>query len=87
MSLGRASSPDDFYKVFCVENRKKTLLAKDTLFELRRSELKVRRSEEVMLKIEGKEEEGIVKLSHNNLMDIIRHGHKIGHIVVEFIKK
>jgi hypothetical protein len=81
MTLGKESSPDDFYKIYSFENRKKTLLARETLFELRKTELRVKKTDE-LLKIEGRDEEGIVKFGQNNLMDIIRQGHKIGHIVV-----
>lgn len=39
------------------------------------------------LKIEGQDHDGVVRLNQNNLMEIVKHGSKVGHMVVEYIKK
>jgi hypothetical protein len=51
---GVASSPEDYFAIYILEDKKKVLLAQDELFELRKREMKVKKSGEVMLKIEGK---------------------------------
>lgn len=55
IKLGKAtaSNPDNYYKIYALENNKKTLLTKDTLFELRRKELRLKKKSEIWLKIEG----------------------------------
>ena len=89
IKLGKAttSNPDNYYKIFALDNNKKTLLSKDTLFELRRKELRLKKKSEVLLKIEGSQNEGVVRFEQGNLMEIMRHGHKVGHVVVEHLKK
>jgi hypothetical protein len=44
MSQDTSSNPDDLFKVFSLENKKKVLIASGTLFELRKMELKIRKS-------------------------------------------
>ena len=39
------------------------------------------------IKVEGQDHYGNVKFNQSNLMDIMKHGHKVGHMVVEYIKK
>jgi len=63
------------------------MLATGTLFELRKMELKIRKGPEMGIKIEGQNHDGTVKFNQNNLMEIVKHGNKVGHIVVEYIKK
>ena len=50
-------------------------------------ELKIRKGPEMGIKIEGQNHDGTVKFNQNNLMEIVKHGNKVGHIVVEYIKK
>ena len=38
-------------------------------------------------KIKGQQEEGIVFVNNSNLMDVVRKGQKIGHVVVEYVQK
>ena len=87
MNHGQESCPDDHFSIFMVENRKKVLVAKQSLYELRKMEFKVKRGQESMMRVEGQEHGGSVRFDQSNLMDIIHHGHKIGHIVVEYLKK
>jgi cytoskeletal protein CcmA (bactofilin family) len=57
------------------------------LFEIRKKELKFRRKDETVLKIEGKSDEGTIKITESNLLDIKRHGQIIGHVVLEHTAK
>jgi hypothetical protein len=41
----------------------------------------------MIIKVEGQDHGGTVKFNQSNLMDIVKHGHKMGHMVVEYIKK
>jgi hypothetical protein len=50
---GTISDPENYYKIYALENKKKTLLIKDTLFDLRRKELRLKKKSEILLKIEG----------------------------------
>ena len=87
MSQNTSSNPDDLFRIFSLENKKKVMIATGTLFELRKMELKIRKSPEMTIKVEGQEHDGTVRFNQSNLMDIMKHGHKVGHIVVEYIKK
>jgi hypothetical protein len=47
----------------------------------------VKKGPEMAIRIEGQEHSGTVKFNQNNLMEIVRHGQKVGHVVVEYVKK
>ena len=68
------TNPEDYFKLFLIEDQKKMLLLKDTLFQIRQKQLKLRKKAEIVIKIEGKNHEGIIRFSENNLIDITKHG-------------
>jgi hypothetical protein len=79
-----AASPKDHFTISLKMPGKRMLLAKDSLFELRKRELRFKMSGEVVLRVEGKNDWGVVRVSgEENLIDIRRHGEKVGHVVLE----
>ena len=48
MSQEKSANPDDCFKIYLLEGRKKTLVAHDSLFELRKKEIKLRKGVEVI---------------------------------------
>lgn len=82
-----STSPLDCFEVSLQLPGKRVLLAKDSLFELRKRELRLKRGE-VVLRVEGGGQRGVVRIQgEESLLDIRHHGEKIGHVVIEHLSK
>jgi hypothetical protein len=59
----------------------------ESLFDLRKIEIKLERRKKILLKIEGKGQEGIIEIEDKNLIDLKRGDEVVGQVVIEFCKK
>ena len=83
MNHAKSANPADCFKVYSVEHKNKVLLLEDSLFELRKKELKVKRGPQTLIRVESAcGQSGVIRMNGNNLMDIMKNGQKVGSAVV-----
>ena len=51
MNQDTSSNPDDLFKVYTLENKNKVMIANGTLFELRKMDLKIRKSPYMAIRV------------------------------------